>query len=181
MSRQIQIAQSEADETEVIELLSSKYDVLCFPRIMSAEELKAGPQVLGSCTRNEQVLFLRAFATFVLDSTLPLMSQPSAFHVVPEDDVCIEWTRSVRRKGNEFEAGRYYFATTRLNCPASARELGKLMTFLMSWIKETYPKASPGRIPIHVGPHLSRLLDSGRARLLYPNGTTVPLEIVSKS
>lgn len=175
MSRQIRIAQSEVDEEDIRREVFSLEEMSCLPRLMSADDVRRGPQPLGVCGAQDQILFLTALQSQVLSSVAPLLGNDSVFHVSLAEDLYIEWSRTLRGPGGECQAGRYYFSPDKKTSAESAARLGKVMSRLMSCIRSDYPRRTAGRFPIFVGPHLLQLMDSGRARLVYPDGMPVDL------
>lgn len=168
MGTQIQIAQSSQDERVLTDVLLKKYSLLCVPWSFSSPAPK--PEPLGQCEARQQVFFVEEFLQIVMKNIRPVVGDPGRYLVHPRTGLCIEWDRTAR-KGQGYLPGRYYFDGSDAVSDSAAALLKKVMSLITRTIKATYPLTSGNRFPIFVGPDLAKMIDSGEADLVYPDGT----------
>jgi hypothetical protein len=173
MGTQVQIAQTLDDEKAINQILLEKYSLRCLPRQFSSPN--PAFQLLGDCDTDRQVLFCEQFQQVIMDNICPIVDAPGQYYVFPNNGLCIEWNRTIR-KGQFFSPGRYYFDPSDPVSESSAAVLKQVMSLICRTIKKKYPKKSGTRFPIYLGPDLSRMIDSQEAQFGYPSGRLMPVE-----
>jgi len=173
MGRQILIAQSSADEHDIITALDERYDLLCLPRLFDAP--RPGVSRLSELPNRQLILFLRDYADDVVKRITPVLEKPGSYQVFPRTGLVIEWSRTEPRAGRQFVPGRFFFDTREPVNADCAATMSRIMGFLQRRIRDRYPLGIGRTRVLHVGPALSAMVTSGFATLVHSGGTPIPL------
>ena len=184
MSIQIAIVQSEKDEKDLIEFLLQREALLAAPRLFRSDAFE--PKVLGNEDAAEQIVFRKADMDLVHQFIKPIPDREVSGWKSPYSGLglslvasylglSIEWLRTSRVGPSGYCAGRFYFDYETPKSHDSTVALNRLFTAVVRYVKKTSPKKSDERYPSYVGADLVRMVDSGEATVIYPNGKIVQL------
>ncbi|MFP2958899.1 hypothetical protein ACLEPN_13905 [Myxococcus sp. 1LA] len=175
MGTQFRIATDSHDEKILCEFLRERWQALCASRFLESPVLNAAP--VGECASVSQIVFPADLLALIQSRVMPLAAREGEFHVYPKAGVCLEWTRA-EEKDDAVIPGRFYLDT--LLASGDLKRLKTMMTSLAAFVRKQSPLVSKDKLPIFIGPNLASRVSRGEARVIYPNGTLVPLKAVKE-
>jgi hypothetical protein len=179
MGRQIRIAQAPGDEEELARFLAERYELVALPRVF--KERTPEPRPLGRLRHERQVIFFIEHWPFVESQIEEIAEGSRRGYTVRTSRLCVEWDRTKRRPEGDCIAGRLHL-NLEVARPSIVDAVGDAWVApferMASFVKRSSSLKMPGRVPIWVGRHLSARIETGDARLVYPNGLPLPLEDV---
>ena len=171
MGRQIGIVQAVEDEAELFAALGKRWRLRAVPLWQSSPHFQSTEP--GECAAETQLLFLAEDEDLIL-ACAEGSEESYAINRVRARGLVIEWSRTRHREGSVRVDGRFYFDTA-YHSSLSGRTIDAVLRAIRRLITTTYPMRSDERYPRYVGPHLWELARQGMVRVIYPNGSEVPL------
>lgn len=179
-SRQIQIAQDDFDQAELVAWLSFQADLRCLPAV-AEWDAEIVPRNLSECRERRSVVFFSQFADLVVEgASRPDPDSSRTVFASPDNDgLVFEWKKTAVQNGNAYMptargGSRLYFRAPPVPTPASDA-LTQLVSSLFRWVRRSHPWVSEARHPVFIGASLGSRVRSGAASLIHPNGKPIAL------
>jgi hypothetical protein len=178
MSIQVQIAQDVEDDRATVAWLAERGTWLCLPRIV---EGAPRPRPLDLDAR-ALIVFPAENEKLVVDGVKAMPAFDGTKKNAASEDgrgFYMQWNRTHEKSAGEYvvggaDAARFYYHPM-TPAPPRAATVEKVVKALVKHVQQTSPLTTEGRIPLFIGPHLAERWRAKSAKILYPNGTVIPL------